>query len=215
LYRRADIIIDQLLIGRYGVLAIEGMAMGKALIAYLCDDLVGYFSNGMPLLNANPDNITAALREAIRDGHRRNEVGRRARAFVEEVHDTRVVARAAANMCRRMAKVPDGPIVPDFTYQLRSSVDFRERFEEDWLRWSQNHVAQLQKEIAASTARIAELEGSERTLLAEIAQLKERQTDAIEGLEAETKPDLDRIERPDSEAEEGAGRNALEAEVAA
>src|SRR5207244_5640513 len=90
-YRRADIIIDQLLIGWYGVLAMETMAMGKAVIAYLRDDLTGFFGRRMPLLNANPDKIRDVLRQAIKDAQLREGMGRRGRAFGEMKEDTRVV----------------------------------------------------------------------------------------------------------------------------
>src|SRR5207249_2754866 len=105
-YRRADIVIDQLLIGWYGVLSMEAMAMGKTVIVYIRDDLVGYFRDGLPLVNANPDTITSALRAAIKDRELRREVGLRARTFVEEVHDSRVVARAAAKMYQKILKAP-------------------------------------------------------------------------------------------------------------
>lgn len=201
LYRRADIVIDQLLIGWYGVLAMEGMAMGKAVIAYIRDDLLGYFTNDMPLINANPDNITSVLRATIQDRDLRGEIGRRARAFVESVHDSRNVVRAAVKMYRQMLKAPGRRIVPDFVYQLHGSFDFRERFDGDRLRWSQNRVAQLQKETAAHLARIAALEAKEQTRPA--------------APKTETKTESQPAKQPATEANGRASGNTMEGEIAA
>ena len=43
-YRRADIVIDQLLVGWYGVLSMEAMAMEKTVIAYIREDLTDYLA---------------------------------------------------------------------------------------------------------------------------------------------------------------------------
>lgn len=106
LYRKADIVIDQLLIGWYGVLAMETMAMGKAVIAYIRDDLTGYFGEEMPLLNANPDTIKDVLRTAIRDARLREMLGHRGRGFVETTHGSRVVARNLIKIYQEMLTAP-------------------------------------------------------------------------------------------------------------
>jgi glycosyltransferase involved in cell wall biosynthesis len=163
LYRRADIVIDQLLIGWYGVVAMEAMAMGKTTIAYIRDDLVGYFRNGMPLINANPETITTVLRYAIKDRELRHEIGHRGRLFAERVHYSSVVAQAAADMYEGLLnrRAPSARIVPDFSYQLRGSADFRARFEGGRLHASWPRVTELEQEVAGHVARIAQLE--ERT----------------------------------------------------
>ena len=48
-YKKADIVVDQLLIGWYGVLAIECMALGKPVMVYIREDLIDKFPNpGFP-----------------------------------------------------------------------------------------------------------------------------------------------------------------------
>ena len=39
IYQRADIIIDQLLTGTYGVFTVEAMALGKPVVCYIREDL--------------------------------------------------------------------------------------------------------------------------------------------------------------------------------
>jgi glycosyltransferase involved in cell wall biosynthesis len=123
LYRQADIVVDQLLIGWYGVVAIEAMAMGKTVIAYIRDDLTGYFRNEMPLLNANPKTIEAVLRDAVKDRELRQQLGQSARAFVERVHDSRIVARSVIELYEEMLAAPPFPRIPNFGYLHAGMAD--------------------------------------------------------------------------------------------
>jgi glycosyltransferase involved in cell wall biosynthesis len=85
-----DILVDQLHMGWYGLLAIEGMAEGKPVIAYLRDDFLADHP-GVPVVNAEPATLEAALRELIRNPERRAELGAAGRTFARSAHDTTVV----------------------------------------------------------------------------------------------------------------------------
>ena len=123
-YRRADIVVDQLLIGWYGVVALEAMAMSKTVIAYIRDDLTGFFQGEMPLLTANPETIAPVLRAAIGDARLRREMGGKGRAFVERVHDSRIVARDLARLYRELLEAPAAPVrTQDFAYQVSCAGD--------------------------------------------------------------------------------------------
>ncbi len=91
-YRQADIIIDQLHIGWYGVLAIEGMALGKAVISYIRPEFLESHQPKIPIIPANPLTIKEVLRAVVRDAERRREVGQQGRLYVEAVHDVQKVA---------------------------------------------------------------------------------------------------------------------------
>ena len=92
-YRDADIVVDQLRIGWYGLLAVEAMALGKAVIAYIRDDLRHYLPSPPPLKIANPDNLYHVLRGLLEDPDGMARLGRRGRSYVEDVHDARKIAR--------------------------------------------------------------------------------------------------------------------------
>ncbi|MEM7228005.1 MAG: glycosyltransferase [Planctomycetota bacterium] len=92
-YQEADIVVDQLRIGWYGVLAVEAMALGKAVVSYIRDDLIPTFDDGPPLAVANPDTITDVLRRLITDVEHRRAVAHRGRTYCERVHDSAVVAQ--------------------------------------------------------------------------------------------------------------------------
>lgn len=145
-YRRADIVVDQLLIGWYGVVAIEAMAMGKTVIAYIREDLEGFFRNGMPLVRANPQTIAAVLRRTIEDADLRRAMAGVGRAFVEEVHDCRVVAASLSALYREILERPVVPVRKlDLAHQIDSAAGVVTRLAER--RQFANFVRRL--EIAA------------------------------------------------------------------
>ncbi|MGX5735317.1 hypothetical protein [Bosea thiooxidans] len=96
-YASADVIIDQLLAGWYGGLAVEAMALGKPVIAYLRGgDFIGLdaaMRAELPVMNATPSTIVDTMRSVLT--MERSELharGGAARAFVERWHDPRRLA---------------------------------------------------------------------------------------------------------------------------
>ncbi|WP_336066479.1 glycosyltransferase family 4 protein [Nitratireductor rhodophyticola] len=97
-YERADIVIDQLRIGWYGVLAVEAMALGKPVICYIRDDLKHHLGSVPPLVVASPDNIVEVLADLIKDSGRRVDLSYRARSYCEENHDSKKIAEKLFNI---------------------------------------------------------------------------------------------------------------------
>jgi glycosyltransferase involved in cell wall biosynthesis len=94
---RADLAVDQLLIGWYGGFAVEAMALGRPVLAYICEDEPedNPFGESLPIVRTSPAGLAYDLRRLVADGDRRNELARSSRAFVEERHDPLKLARAA------------------------------------------------------------------------------------------------------------------------
>jgi glycosyltransferase involved in cell wall biosynthesis len=92
IYESADILVDQLLAGWYGGLAVELMALGKPVICYLRESDMHYLPSGMyeetPIIKAAPDSIYTVLKEwlTVRKSELR-ERGIQSRAYVEKWHD--------------------------------------------------------------------------------------------------------------------------------
>jgi glycosyltransferase involved in cell wall biosynthesis len=90
-YRAADIVVDQLNAGWYGLFAIEAMALGKPVVTFLHDEAVrrteAAFGTRVPLVNASAETLREALRPLVADAARRRELGAASRAYVERVHD--------------------------------------------------------------------------------------------------------------------------------
>jgi hypothetical protein len=97
-YREADLIVDQLRIGWYGVLATEAMALGKPTIAYIRDDLWQAHGTNMPVINANPDTIYDVMSSAISDKAFLADKAVASRRYFLDTHSSDVV-------CRRLAKI--------------------------------------------------------------------------------------------------------------
>ena len=91
MYRKADIIIDQLLCGTYGMFSVEAMAMGKPVIAFIRDDVRNKFPDDLPIVQATPENLADVLLELIQDPQRRHEIGKASRQYVENYHSAEQV----------------------------------------------------------------------------------------------------------------------------
>jgi glycosyltransferase involved in cell wall biosynthesis len=92
IYREADIIIDQLLLGDYGLFCIEAMALGKPVICYIRDDIRMRYHN-LPVVNANPETVGEKIEMLLKDPVMRNELGKAGRRYVEENHDACRIAK--------------------------------------------------------------------------------------------------------------------------
>jgi hypothetical protein len=104
-YRSADLAVDQLLAGWYGGFAIEMMAMGVPVMAYLREEDMHHLPVDMradlPVINADPETVEERLRAWLTT--RKNElpeIGARSRRFVERWHDP----RQAAALLQRLYK---------------------------------------------------------------------------------------------------------------
>lgn len=95
----ADLVVDQALIGWYGGLAVEAMALGKAVACYLREDDLGFIPPDMrrelPVLRLEPDDMAASLAAMLHSREALLAAGERGRAFVRRWHDpARLAARA-------------------------------------------------------------------------------------------------------------------------
>jgi len=93
LYSRADVVIDQVRIGWFGVLALEGMALQKCVLAYVRDDLLHHLGEAPPLVPTNPVQLADDLRAVIESQELRREVAERGRRYIEEHHDATQIAQ--------------------------------------------------------------------------------------------------------------------------
>jgi lipid A disaccharide synthetase len=86
---KADIVVDQLLIGATGVVTLEAWALGKPVVVYLREDLFRpfYGTSDLPVANANPDTIEAVLRNLIKDFAWRRHLAETGRRTAETHHD--------------------------------------------------------------------------------------------------------------------------------
>lgn len=102
-YRKADVVVDQLLFG-YAMSALEGMAMGKAVITGIDDEPIyqPYRKAGMlsdcPLIFASPETIEEELEGLVSDTERVAQLGRQCRQFAEKHHSPERCAKLFAGI---------------------------------------------------------------------------------------------------------------------
>jgi hypothetical protein len=98
IYRAADLVIDQIVVGWYGGFAVETMKMGKPVIARIATEDLHFIPRAMAMdvghtiINANPDNLYEVLVRCVED---RQFLRERAQASVEYAskwHDPKYVA---------------------------------------------------------------------------------------------------------------------------
>jgi glycosyltransferase involved in cell wall biosynthesis len=114
LYGRVDILVDQLFAGWYGALAVELMALGKPVIAYLRESDLDFIPKemreAMPVINSEPDQLYSVLERCLQYTRKDLDLlGRRSRAFVENWHDPAKVARRLGSDIYEALKKKDFP----------------------------------------------------------------------------------------------------------
>jgi glycosyltransferase involved in cell wall biosynthesis len=96
-FAEADVIVDQLNAGWYGLFAIECMALGKPVLGFLNDDAVARteeaFDVRVPVINVTKETLAARLQEIVAAAPtERRRIGEASRTYVERVHDPDCIA---------------------------------------------------------------------------------------------------------------------------
>lgn len=96
-FRSADLVIDQAVIGWYGVVAIEAMAMAKPVACYVAPAARAYAPSAMdaqlPVVTIRPSTMAADLRQFLHLGQESwKAIGAAGRTFVERWHAPEVAA---------------------------------------------------------------------------------------------------------------------------
>jgi glycosyltransferase involved in cell wall biosynthesis len=91
--KQADIFIDQIVLGSYGMASCEAMAFGKPVLCFIMDEV---FENGLPvdcpIVNSNTNTLKNNLIRLLDDANLRNEIGQQSRLFAEKYHDSDKIA---------------------------------------------------------------------------------------------------------------------------
>jgi hypothetical protein len=100
-YQRADLLVDQLFAGWYGGLAVELMALGRPVIAYVRQEDLQFvpqsFREELPIASATPGTVYEVMKDWLTAGRSRLiQQGIRCREFVERWHDPLTIARRTA-----------------------------------------------------------------------------------------------------------------------
>jgi glycosyltransferase involved in cell wall biosynthesis len=90
-YERADLVVDQLNAGWYGIFALEAMALGKPVLSYLRDEAVQETERALgvevPVVPVTKETLRDRIGELAASAEERRRIGASSRAYVERVHD--------------------------------------------------------------------------------------------------------------------------------
>jgi glycosyltransferase involved in cell wall biosynthesis len=89
--RSCDLVIDQMLVGFYGLMAVESMALGKPVVVYIHPDKWDQMKDA-PIYNANPANLRNVLKEILQNPKQLYERGIASRKYVEKYHESDIIA---------------------------------------------------------------------------------------------------------------------------
>ncbi|MEQ8926720.1 MAG: hypothetical protein RLO81_12945, partial [Fulvivirga sp.] len=92
---QSDIVVDMLTYGWFGANAREAMMLGKPVICFIRakwldsvrEEIPGY-AEELPIVNATPNTVESVLRDLIANPAKRNEIGKRSRAFAVKWHSS-------------------------------------------------------------------------------------------------------------------------------
>jgi hypothetical protein len=83
---KSDLVIDQMLLGSYGSVAIEAFLMNKPVIAYLREDMDVVEKEDCPVINANPDTLYSVLDNILAYPEQLIKIAGKGRNYVEKYH---------------------------------------------------------------------------------------------------------------------------------
>ena len=104
---RADVVVDQVFMGWYGMVAVEAMALGKPVLCWIRDDFERLLDD-CPVVRAGIETLEERLAQVLSDGARRAHLGERGRAYVEREHAAPVVARRLIELYGSLGKDAPG-----------------------------------------------------------------------------------------------------------
>ena len=108
-YAAADVIVDQLKIGWYGMFAIESMALAKPVVVHLDKESAAEteeaFGLELPLVRADEGNLENVLAGLLEVRETLPELGRRSREYVERVHAHTSVAKRVLEIYERVMPI--------------------------------------------------------------------------------------------------------------
>jgi len=85
-----DIVIDQLLNGAFGIIALEAMSYGIPVCCFIIDDLANKIPD-LPIVQCNINDLEKKLAELIVDSKKRNQIGEESWKFAKKYFDKEVI----------------------------------------------------------------------------------------------------------------------------
>ncbi|MDB5203107.1 MAG: hypothetical protein JWQ27_2516 [Ferruginibacter sp.] len=99
----ADIYIDQLMWGAYGVAAQQAMEMGKTVVAYITPQNAELYGPDCPIQNANINDLADVLEKLVKDKALRESIGKQSVSYYNKMHKPSAVAAKMLQAYRELS----------------------------------------------------------------------------------------------------------------
>ena len=100
-YKKADLVIDQLLVGWYGGFAVECMALGKPVMCYIRESDMRFIppqmDRDMPIIRVTKDTLYDQMKEVLDNKVKLEKIAHDSRTYIEKWHDPVVIAKDIIN----------------------------------------------------------------------------------------------------------------------
>lgn len=94
LYHRSDVVVDELGVGWFGYVTLEGLASSRPVICHVDEEVMAQMYPNHPILDADGDwHVAERLKRLSDDTRFRRELGTAGRRWVEEHHSAEAAAR--------------------------------------------------------------------------------------------------------------------------
>jgi len=93
----ADVVVEQILSGYYGVTAVEGMAAGRLVIGYVGDEVRMTMPENPPILDATPADFLSTMLQVINNRSDYTDLAFSGPAYVERIHSGRLSAQVLSS----------------------------------------------------------------------------------------------------------------------
>ena len=97
---RADIVIDQLMSGFYGVMAVESLAAGRLTVGNVSSQVRLSIDRSVPIVDATPESLRLVLEEILTDLEKYSELARTGPEYARKLHDGRSAVKALASFLK-------------------------------------------------------------------------------------------------------------------
>ncbi len=101
-YLQADVIAEQFCLGVMSKFALEGLALGKPVLTYLDQEMLGDPAFNLPVVNTNPENLTRVLGVLLLVPELRTRLGRAGREAVERYQSIPALAEVWGRIHRHL-----------------------------------------------------------------------------------------------------------------
>jgi glycosyltransferase involved in cell wall biosynthesis len=103
--QQTDVVVDQLFMGWYGMVAVEAMACGKPVLCFIRPDFESRLAD-CPIVRCEIETLEERLAALLSDPARARALGEAGRAYVEREHAAPVVARRLIGLYESLRGAP-------------------------------------------------------------------------------------------------------------